>query len=111
METNPVSSVWYNYGPLWIDCGVDTARISKYQNINDHIQVYPNPVQHEFTIILPELISGQLSISIYNELGTRVHQNFTKIIIHRELTWKLIYPMVFISQKLYAIIINIAQNS
>lgn len=76
METNPVSSVWYNYGPLWIDCGVDTARISKYQNINDHIQVYPNPVQHEFTIILPELISGQLSISIYNELGTRVHQKF-----------------------------------
>jgi len=74
METNPVSKIWYNYGPLWTDCGVDTTRISQYQKINDQIRIYPNPVQNEFTILLPELISGQIIINIYNELGIRVHQ-------------------------------------
>ncbi len=76
METNPVSSVWYNDGPLWVDCGVDTTRISYYQNSIDRIKIFPNPVEHEFTILLPESISGQITVTIFNELGIRVHQQF-----------------------------------
>jgi len=73
-ETNPVAKTWYLDGILWAGCPEDTTR-KENENLplpQKSLLVYPNPAHNDVLIKLPELIQGEFTVEILDEIGRTV---------------------------------------
>lgn len=58
------------------------------EDFKEHsLLIYPNPVKNECTIKLNNFLENQVSISVYNSLGTKVYEN-THQVLNGEVVWK-----------------------
>lgn len=72
-ETSEVTSIWFNDGPKWADCG--TGRIaSEYLSLENDLQIFPNPTTDQFSISIPEDLTGMSQLIMYDLNGKLIYE-------------------------------------